>query len=271
MSLWLACTVVAYAQTAEPPEVLRAREEVRTVQALVDAGALPPARLTEARELLEDAEDEAVLRRTLFGSISVEGLTEEQADEMVAAARRRVERHQTKVEKGRERIEAGAVARKSLAPLLEEEQRRAEILELALSRAELVRELSAMALAEQALELELSREPAGSTFPVERFAGSGVFHPGQLDTIIRAFAEQFQESLPISAHGDTAVHRSLGFDHRGRVDVALDPDKPRGVWLRQFLQAAGIPYYAFRSSIPGKSTAPHIHIGPPSARIQAGN
>ena len=43
---------------------------------------------------------------------------------------------------------------------------------------------------------------------------------------------QFGKSLPVSAKGDTALHRSLGFDHRGRVDIALNPDQTEGSWLR---------------------------------------
>jgi hypothetical protein len=41
------------------------------------------------------------------------------------------------------------------------------------------------------------------------------------------------------------------------------------VWLRHYLEASAIPYYAFRSSVPGKATGAHIHIGPPSGHLQA--
>jgi hypothetical protein len=63
------------------------------------------------------------------------------------------------------------------------------------------------------------------------------------------------------------VHRALGFDHRGRVDVAVVPSAPEGIWLRQYLQLKKIPYYAFSHAIPGKATAAHIHIGPGSTRL----
>ena len=63
------------------------------------------------------------------------------------------------------------------------------------------------------------------------------------------------------------MHRALGFDHRGRVDVAVVPSAPEGVWLRQYLQLRKIPYYAFAHAIPGKATAAHIHIGPGSTRL----
>jgi len=53
------------------------------------------------------------------------------------------------------------------------------------------------------------------------------------------------------------------------VDVALLPDTTEGTWLRHYLEASSIPYYAFRSFVAGKATAAHIHIGPPSNRITA--
>jgi hypothetical protein len=70
--------------------------------------------------------------------------------------------------------------------------------------------------------------------------------------------------------GETAVHRALGFDHHGRVDVALYPDTTEGVWLRQYLAQNHIPYIAFRHAVPGKATGAHIHIGPMSTRLKLG-
>ena len=58
------------------------------------------------------------------------------------------------------------------------------------------------------------------------------------------------------ARGSTAVHRAMGFDHTGRIDVALNPDALEGQWLRKYLDSKDIPYYAFRIAIPGKATAP---------------
>jgi len=64
----------------------------------------------------------------------------------------------------------------------------------------------------------------------------------------------------VSAMGETAVHRALGFDHRGRVDVAVNPDQPEGVWLREFLTENRIPYFAFRQAVPGKGHwSAHTH------------
>jgi hypothetical protein len=70
--------------------------------------------------------------------------------------------------------------------------------------------------------------------------------------------------------GETAVHRALGFDHRGRVDVGLHPDTPEGAWLRAYLIENRIPFFLFRQAVPGKATGAHIHIGPISPHLSSG-
>jgi hypothetical protein len=62
----------------------------------------------------------------------------------------------------------------------------------------------------------------------------------------------------------------MGFDHTGRLDVALSPDQAEGMWLCSFLRSMGIPFYGFRGAIAGKATGAHIHIGPASERIPRG-
>jgi hypothetical protein len=59
----------------------------------------------------------------------------------------------------------------------------------------------------------------------------------------------------------------MGWDHRNSVDVGLHPDSAEGRALIAYLQNAGIPYLAFRGTIPGVATGPHIHIGSPSHRL----
>jgi len=254
---------------AEAVELVRANEELRRIQALVDAGALPASSLKKAQEDVEDAQDEAHLRETLFGHFSIENLTEHQAEEMVSTARRRLERQKARIERTKDLINQGALPNTALAPLEEEYQYRSTVLELAVSRCRLLLELAAMARAEQR-ENAWENHVNLSRVSMERFDGSGFFSLTSLEKIARMFLEHFGKPLPISARGQTAVHRALGLDHRGKVDVAVDPDKPEGVWLRHLLEESRIPYYAFRSFIPGKSTAPHIHIGPPSARLRPG-
>jgi hypothetical protein len=54
------------------------------------------------------------------------------------------------------------------------------------------------------------------------------------------------------------------------VDVAINPDQPEGVWLREYLTANKIPFFAFRQAVPGKATGAHIHLGPMSTHLKLG-
>jgi hypothetical protein len=97
---------------------------------------------------------------------------------------------------------------------------------------------------------------------------AGRFRLSDTKSIGAAFRQAFFRPLPLSAYGATAVHRYLGLDHRNGVDVAVHPDQPEGIWLRRYLIAHNMPYFAFTHAIRGKATAAHIHIGPGSARIK---
>ncbi len=145
--------------------------------------------------------------------------------------------------------------------------------EFASTRAELVKQISEMAEAEAAMQthpFEPQTQPAaGAPKVAERFDGDGIFTPQLFQNVEAAFERRFGKPLPVSANGETAVHRALGFDHRGRVDVALQPDQPEGVWLRDYLKTRNIPYFAFRQAVPGKATGAHIHMGPMSTRLTA--
>ena len=251
----IACAMGLSAQT---PDLDRLRT-------LVEAGAAPRAALEKAQAELADAADQAILRRTLYGASRIEDTTEEQAAEMVAAARRRVERKQARLDALKPLVEQGIYARNAVTPLLEDLDDLNKTLELALSREQFLRELADMARAEQSWE---RIESADSRPLSERFDGTGAFQPAQWKRVLLAFESSFGKPIPVSAHGETAVHRALGFDHRGRIDVAVNPDAPEGVWLRDFLTKEKIPFFAFRAAIAGKSTAPHLHIGPPSLRLK---
>jgi hypothetical protein len=248
------------------------REEPGRVQGLVEAGALPRASLEKARQGEADTEDARVLERTLYGNLEVEELTEQQAEEMLAAATRRFERRQGRVEQAKRLVDEGALGRLALTPLLEELDRGRRELDLAASRARVLQELAAMARAEQELlaRLEQAAAPADLLGLAERFDGRALVGSTQLKEIAQAFERRFLKTLPVSARGDTAVHRTLGFDHRGRVDVAVDPDQPEGLWLRDYLRGLRVPFIAFRGFVAGKSTGPHIHIGPPSSPLRSG-
>jgi hypothetical protein len=260
------CVGAIGAQTNDAPEVARARAEVQQLRALVEAGAAPPAQLQKAEEAMADAQDAAILQRTLYS----QDLTAEQTDDMMAAAIRRFDRRRKALDEAQRLVEAGAASRVSLGAFLVELDRVRKESDLAESRASLVRELTEMAQAEAALAAKLAEEPAQAPQLADRYDGDGIFTAGSLSRVEVAFAARFGKPLPVSAMGETAVHRALGFDHRGRVDVALRPDQPEGVWLREFLTENRIPYFAFRQAVPGKATGAHIHIGPMSTRLVPG-
>jgi len=261
------CAVCLYAQEVQDaPEVTRAKAEIEKLRTLVQAGAAPRIQLERAEEQMVDAEDAAFLRKTLYG----QELNAEQADEMLAAASRRQERREKSYEAAKKLVDAHVAPPNSLeAPLSDVDMARKEYA-LAETRANLTRELAAMARVEDDMDTKLVQQPTEAHSLAERFDGDGIFTTPQFARIETAFEGQFKKPLPVSAMGETAVHRSLGFDHRGRVDVAIYPDAPEGVWLRDYLTEHHIPYFAFRHAVPGKATGAHIHIGPGSTRIRNG-
>jgi hypothetical protein len=261
-----ACATSVSAQTGDPPEVMRAKAGIERLRSLVDAGVVPPVQLAHAEAALADAEDEALLRRTVYGN----ELTDEQVDEMLAAAGRRVDRRTQALEEGRKLVDSGAASLLSLSPLLEELDAARKERDLAESRARFTRELAQMARAEELLESKLNHAPQEVHELADRYDGDGVFNMGMFARVELDFEKHFGKPLPVSAMGETAVHRSLGFDHRGRVDVAIHPDQPEGRWLLEYLVEKHIPYFAFRQAVPGKATGAHIHIGPMSTRYKLG-
>jgi hypothetical protein len=247
-----------------------AKRDLARVKDLVEAGALPRVRIQGAEANLEDAQDEVILAHGLYGDLPEKGASEQASAEMIAAAQRRVDRQQARLEEARKMVDAGVAARSYLAPFEAELTARQTSLDLAHLRAHLMADRAAM--------LQQEPPPVPEVFPpddselfwqgMEHFAGDGAFNaPDDLPALELAFAARFDHQLPISAEGETDLHRALGFDHRGRVDVAVAPGALEGVWLRQYLQSRKIPYYAFSRAIPGKATAAHIHIGPGSARL----
>lgn len=265
--LWFAAVLPA---AADSPAMRRATEEVERLRKLVDAGAAPRLKLEEAERALAAARDQETLERTLYGPVGVEDLTEEQSAEMVAAAKRELERHAKRLDSAKRLVDEGAMPRTALTPLLQDLDRARKTLDLAESRARLFSELMAMARAEAEAEAAAHNQPVEEPvrLAVVRFEGSGVFTDSHFRRIAAAFQKEFARPLPVSARGDTAFHRSLGYDHRGRIDVALHPDQKEGEWLLRFLETEKIPYFAFRKSVPGSATGAHIHIGPPSTRLR---
>lgn len=272
-SALLVLTATLCAQTpatsSSMANVEKARLDVSRLEDLVREGAIAKNRLSEAQAKIEDAKDEAILKRSLFGFVSIQDIEKSQIEEMLAAARRRVDRMTVRVDTMQKLVEEGVVAKAEILPELEEMAMRKQTLELAESRAKTFSDLMEMVQAEQDAEARAAeaREQANSLPVAERFDGNGRFELTMLKAIQQAYAKKFERDLPISALGMTEVHRTMGFDHRDRVDVALSPDSAEGAWLRKFLETNKVPYFAFRSFVAGQATAPHIHIGPPSLRL----
>jgi hypothetical protein len=258
-------------QMAADKQIQLAQLELDRINELVDLGALPRIRIQDAEAKLADAKDEAILAHDMYGDLPDKSASQAISDELTAAAQRRLDRQQARVEEAQKMVDAGVAARSYLAPFQAELSSRQTALDLSHLRAHLMADLAAA-------NGQRPTVPGGEGPPVddsglaiqgmEHYEGDGAFDEARdLPPLELAFSTKFDRSLPISAEGETEVHRALGFDHRGRVDVAVVPAAPEGVWLRQYLQLRKIPYYAFSRAIPGKATAAHIHIGPGSTRL----
>jgi hypothetical protein len=264
--LLLVCASCLFAQTEESPEVARAKAGIEKLRALVEAGAASRAQLEKAESAIADAEDAALLRKTVYGT----ELTDDQAGDMVAAAQRRLDRRRQSYEEAKKLVDSGVASLLSLGTFLEELDLARKEFDLAESRARLTAELTRMAQAEEALDSKLAQHPEDARELADHYEGDGAFSMVTFAHVELDFEKHFGKPLPISAMGETAVHRSLGFDHRGRVDVAIHPDDPEGHWLLEYLVDHHIPYFAFRRAVPGKATGAHIHLGPMSTRIKLG-
>lgn len=176
----------------------------------------------------------------------------------------------------RREVEEGEASLAAARAALEELRRQAGASERLIAETEAAAEadLKAAELAKlrplnPATRSKLLRPTLGysSTALVIRHTGAaGWTAAAGLSGVRNFFATTFGRALPVSAHGQTATHARLGFDHSRAVDVALHPDSAEGRALMAYLQSQGITFIAFRGAVPGSSTGAHIHIGPPSKR-----
>jgi hypothetical protein len=261
----LVCATAVLGQTSIDPEVARAQIELNHIRAMVETGALPRAQVQKAEAAVADAQDAATIRKSIYN----QDLTQDQADDLVAAAARRLERRKKAYDDAKNLVDMGAMPSHSLTNPLQEMDFARKEYDLAETRAKLAQQAIEMAEAEEAVQAQLAEHRSVMPSIAERFDGDGIFTSQILQRVETAFASHFGKPLPVSANGETAVHRALGFDHRGRVDVAVHPDQPEGVWLREYLMQHRIPFFAFRQAVPGKATGAHIHMGPMSTRIVA--
>ncbi|MEO8027430.1 MAG: hypothetical protein ABI823_13205 [Bryobacteraceae bacterium] len=273
---WLCVCIVLFSLSsavAQTPTV--AEQELARLKELAALGAIAPVKVREAESVVADARDEATLSRTLYAKLTPEELNEQQSKDMLAAARSLIGRQQERVDHERQLIAAGVTGKSALDAAEQDLANRKKTLELAEGRAKLIDEIAQMARAEAAAEVagaaDRAAEFQSAAFAnvAEKYEGNGaMLTPKDIRELTLSFEKEFSRPLPVSARGETAVHRALGFDHRGRLDIAVEPDTTEGKWLRQHLTEKNIPFYAFRAAIAGKATAPHIHVGPGSVRIR---
>jgi hypothetical protein len=238
-------------------DLASAEANLRRVEALVDAGALPKTALEAARRELRIARNQQFLKETLYAG----NVAPEQVPEMLRLAAELRDQAAAALAAQEKLVAEGVVPAASLERPREDLHLADRQWQLAQSRARLVEELAEMARREAEAAEQAEREWA------ERLAGKPVLSEKDFLKIETAYYDQFSKPLPVSARGATPVHRSLGFDHRDRFDVALNPDQAEGRWLVRLLDRLEVPYIAFRRAVQGKATGAHIHIGLPSPRL----
>jgi hypothetical protein len=245
-----------------------ARETLDRITHLVQSGALPQIRLRKAQEDVQDALDSSILKKSLYSS----DILPEQAEQMIYVAQRMVVRRQRALMDMQQLVSAGVISRSEAEASGMDLNRAQQDLDWAENRSKLIEQMAASVKRQKeiaSLESQAESHPEWNGKVYTRYDGNGVFTPTDLKTIETAYRARFAKPLPISADGETALHRSLGFDHRGRVDVAVYPDSTEGFWLMSYLKAKRIPYFAFRTAVAGQATGAHIHMGPGSTKLSA--
>lgn len=248
------------------PGVVNAKQTLERVTRLVASGALPAIRLRKAQEDVQDALDGSILKRSLYAN----DLLPEQADQMIYIAQRMVVRRQKALFDMQELVSAGVISRAEAEASGMNLEHAKEELDWAKSRAELIEQVAQSVRLEKeiaSLESQAESHPDWAGKVYTKYDGSGVFTEADRRSLETAYLTHFAKPLPISADGETALHRSLGFDHRGRIDVAVTPDQPEGLWLMHYLESKHIPYFAFRAAVPHQATGAHIHVGPGSTKL----
>lgn len=150
-------------------------------------------------------------------------------------------------------------------------RRQLEEAEDSLAEAERTREAQRQALVtvrQTVAEVSAAFRPESTeeTGPIQ-FAGTRPWRLDHVDDLEGFFRRRFGRELPVSAYGQTETHLRLGFNHHGRVDLAVHPQSPEGRALITLLRELGLPFTAFGGPRTGAATGAHIHLGPPSPRL----
>jgi len=223
----------------------------------------PPAAVA-AQDVLADESDRIIISTFLAAPV----LSDKQNFDLVRAAGRRYMRRKLSYQAAEQMVAAGKIDGASLDGLRKQMESARQVCDVV----EGMGRVQAMAAAAQSaweLELRLADMP-GMKGLAEKYDGSGSFSETDLEVLATQFKATYGRALPVSTRGESPVHRSMGFDHTGRFDVAVNPSAPEGVWVRRYLTGKGVPFLAFRSAVRGQATGAHIHIGKPSTRAPRG-
>ena len=205
-----------------------------------------------------DDNDRELIRQLL----AIPSLSEGEATSLVGAAGRRYMRRKQAYAAAKMGSKAPGI---ELEPLRQQMETARKVCDVAESLGRPAAESAVTAQADWELERRLAYIPSAMAGLTERFDGASPFSETDMVEMELAFLKQFGKPMPVSARGESAVHRAMGFDHSGRFDVAVGPSQPEGVWARRYLTEKNVPFLAFRGAVPGRATGAHIHIGPPSS------
>ncbi len=236
-----ASTPQTRSQTPTPPQVSETDQEK-----LADAASQSRANLLEAS---------SVYRESLEKLLELQRQDEARATELV--------------EKRESLLDLGVIAKRELD---ESEQALAEARSKTTGTQKQIAEIDQLVAEVNAAE-ELAKMPPApqgvyrSNGVLIRYAGASRWALGDFGKVDAFFRLKFGKPLPVSAVGQTETHNHLGFDHREAIDVAVHPDSAEGQELVNYLASQGISFIAIRGAIAGSATGAHIHIGPPSKRI----
>jgi len=234
-------------------QIERANDRLEKLRRAYEAGVVSKRELEEA-----EAEVRELERR-------LQGLSEAPGEAGPAEARRRVEEARIDYEKAAAKskrlsalYEAGVVSRSEAESAQATTDQAETYLKL---HEELLRRLVEIAA--------MPKPPRPLHPPPGSGLGDGGFSVTVFYRLQDDYFREFHQVLPVSAFGPSETHEKMGFDHEGRVDIALHPDSNEGHWLVLQLELRRIPFIAFRGAVPGKATGPHIHMGFPSPRASS--
>ena len=215
---------------------------------------------SQSDDRIADEYDAELVRNALTSR----NLTDTDATAIVGAAGRRYMRRKFAYNAARQEVDAGRAAVGTLDSPRKEMELARRVCDVVESFGR--RPNDSTLQADMEMERRLAFLPGNLGGLAEHHDGRLTFTDADLKQLEHEFLTTFRRPLPVSARGDTAVHRSMGFDHRGRTDVAVSPDTTEGAWVRRYLTGKGVSFFAFRSAVSGKATGAHIHIGPASSR-----